>query len=337
MRASAYILIQRYLDGDLSEVELEAFLHDLEHDSELASMLEREVNIDASIINDAFAIQPPAQLRTAVLASMQAQSQAVPHVNLIVSSLAVSAIFVVLLMLPALYSTNVVRVESTARAEVQTAQPLDQISRPSLRTARFITSDVDEDRSPDETLVKSEIEITDVQRVNDEIPDVHPNQATSTLQWPLALPSTADMSNVLSGVVSPSIVALRYELDQFDNISVFVEAGALQQREIVTTYVNNVQMTSMGTALMPYASVGIGGELWELPFVSRSISGMAALGVTPAGPLVAADLTMNLLRVGSLSFDVGVRCIGSMNLRQQQSFTASVSPILRLALPLNTQ
>lgn len=337
MRASAYILIQRYLDGDLSEVELGAFLHDLEQDSELASMLEREVNIDASIIDDAFAIKPPAQLRAAVLASIQAESQTVQHVSLIVSSLAVSVISIVFLMLPALYSTDIVRTESTARAGIQTAQPPHQFAVPSPRTVRFITSDVDEDRSPDEAIVQTELDITDVHRVNDEIPDLHLHQATATLQWPLTLPSTTDMSNVLSGVVSPSIVALRYELDQFDKISVFVEAGALQQREIATTYVNNVQMTSANTALMPYASVGIGGELWELPFVSRSISGMAALGVTPVGPMVTADLTMNLLRVGSLSFDVGVRCLGSMNLRQQQSFTASVSPILRIAVPLNTQ
>ncbi|MFM8473175.1 MAG: hypothetical protein ACKOBV_06615 [Candidatus Kapaibacterium sp.] len=50
------ILVQRYLDGDLNDVERAAFLDDVAHDTQLAEVLENETRLDMAIVDDAFTI-----------------------------------------------------------------------------------------------------------------------------------------------------------------------------------------------------------------------------------------------------------------------------------------
>lgn len=351
MRASAHILIQRYLDGDLAEHELEAFRRDLDKDSELAKMLEREVNIDASIIDDAFAIQPPPQLRAAVLSALPSERDVQPRGRMIMA--AASAIVAFLVVFPTMIepdaelttsafnadaAVNVSR-ESTPAAspDASATLPAESLVVPSARNVASDDIAFEVFSAPAEVPMNSEVMISDVHLMNTEIvPALASPRQASEQQWLMMNPLLSDIANALSGIAGPTSFALRYELDQFDNVSVFVEAGALQQRQIATAYINNAAVSQTDIAFVPFASVGVGAELFELPLINRSIAGMAAIGVTPVGPIATADLVMNLLNAGRLSLDLGVRCSASFDLRNQQSTTASFSPMIRIAVPLGT-
>ena len=67
MRASMHILAQKYLDGELNDLEREAFLEDLAHDPRIAEVLEQEAQLDRAVVEDSYSIEPPAHLRGAVL------------------------------------------------------------------------------------------------------------------------------------------------------------------------------------------------------------------------------------------------------------------------------
>lgn len=67
MRASMHILAQKYLDGELNDLEREAFLEDLAHDPRVAEVLEQEAQLDRAVVEDSYSIEPPAHLRGAVL------------------------------------------------------------------------------------------------------------------------------------------------------------------------------------------------------------------------------------------------------------------------------
>ena len=67
MRASMHILAQKYLDGELNDLERQAFLEDLAHDPRVAEVLEQEAQLDRAVVEDSYSIEPPAHLRGAVL------------------------------------------------------------------------------------------------------------------------------------------------------------------------------------------------------------------------------------------------------------------------------
>ncbi len=351
MRASAHILIQRYLDGDLAEHELEAFRRDLDKDSELAAMLEREVNIDASIIDDAFAIQPPPQLRAAVLSALSGERDVQTRGRMIMA--AASAIVAFFVLFPTMIEPDAEPTTSTFNADAavnisresmpastpasSTTLPIESLVVPSAQNVASDEVAVEEHVTLADASMNSEVVISDVHLMNTEITSAVPSSRVASEQpWLLMNPLLSDIANSLSGIAGPTSYALRYELGQFDNVSVFVEAGALQQRQITTAYINNAAVSRTDNAFVPFASVGVGAELFELPLINRSIAGMAAIGVTPVGPMATADLTVNLLNAGRLSLDLGVRCSASFDLRNQQSTTASVSPMIRIAVPLGT-
>ncbi|MFN4769999.1 MAG: anti-sigma factor family protein [Candidatus Kapaibacterium sp.] len=62
-----HILAQKYLDGELNDLEREAFLEDLAHDPRVAEVLEQEAQLDRAVVEDSYSIEPPAHLRGAVL------------------------------------------------------------------------------------------------------------------------------------------------------------------------------------------------------------------------------------------------------------------------------
>ena len=355
MRASAHILIQRYLDGDLSAHELEAFRRDLERDSELATMLEREVQIDASIIDDAFSIQPPPHLRAAVLASLSTEHGAKRRGGVIMA--AASAVVAFFVLFPTIIEPDAAL--TTRNVLTGNDQSSSRVSTPVSGQRSTGIQDADRDSDVNDEVELRGIEVPqNVRDVSQELVDGSMNtemlisdmplmnttiastlmsrHTASAQQGPLLVPFLNDIASALSGIAGPSSFALRYELGQFDKMSVFVEAGALQQRQITTAYVNNVTVSRSDIAFAPFASVGIGGELFELPLIDRTIAGVAAIGVTPVGPLATADLTVNLLNSGRISLDLGVRCIASFDVRSAQTATTSVSPMIRIAVPFGT-
>lgn len=351
MKASAHILIQRYLDGDLSAHELEAFRRDLDNDNALAAMLEREVNIDAHIIDDAYSIQPPPKLRAAVLSSLPSQRDDRSRGWKIMA--AASAIVAFLVVFPTMIepdsqptktASSTDAVENVMRQSTSVASPdvsTTQRTKPSAVASvqNVVSSEIPAEEYPAtaELAMNEEVMISDVHLMNTEIASALPSlRIASEQQLLLMNPLLNDLASALSGIAGPASYALRYELGQVDNVSVFVEAGALQQRQVTTTYVNNTMVSSSDNPFVPFASVGIGAELFELPVINRSVAGMAAIGVTPFGPMATADLTMNLLNAGRLSLDLGIRCSASFDLRSQQSTTASLSPLIRIAVPFGT-
>ena len=74
MRASMHILAQKYLDGELNDLEREAFLEDLAHDPRVAEVLEQEAQLDRAVVEDSYSIEPPAHLRGAVLDAVSKHS-----------------------------------------------------------------------------------------------------------------------------------------------------------------------------------------------------------------------------------------------------------------------
>jgi hypothetical protein len=65
MISSMHILAQKYLDGEMTDVERSAFLDDVARDPRVAEILELETRLDMALIDDAFSIEPPAYLRSA--------------------------------------------------------------------------------------------------------------------------------------------------------------------------------------------------------------------------------------------------------------------------------
>jgi len=72
--SSMHILVQRYLDGELNDVERAAFLEDVAGDPRVAELLEKEARLDMAIVHDAFTLEPPAHLRSAVLNAVAANA-----------------------------------------------------------------------------------------------------------------------------------------------------------------------------------------------------------------------------------------------------------------------
>jgi hypothetical protein len=69
-----HILAQKYLDGELNDLEREAFLEDLAHDPRVAEVLEQEAQLDRAVVEDSYSIEPPAHLRGAVLDAVSKHS-----------------------------------------------------------------------------------------------------------------------------------------------------------------------------------------------------------------------------------------------------------------------
>ncbi|MFN9776345.1 MAG: anti-sigma factor family protein [Candidatus Kapaibacterium sp.] len=69
-----HILAQKYLDGELNDLERQAFLEDLAHDPRVAEVLEQEAQLDRAVVEDSYSIEPPAHLRSAVLDAVSKHS-----------------------------------------------------------------------------------------------------------------------------------------------------------------------------------------------------------------------------------------------------------------------
>ncbi len=342
MRASAHILIQRYLDGELSEHELQAFLEDLPQSPELATMLEQEVNIEAAIINDAYSIEPPVELRAAVLQSLPdvGSSWTLSVIGRMALSIAIGGVFL-------LASLVGIGTDSMRRSDVPAMKPAPASSAMPLR--------IDSHRQKERTVIstaasKSEYSLASEPVV--ESPDVfveptrpeHVPVESLQRSWPELQPNRfLDLSGVsvsslpaglFGGMVGTSMVSLRYELDLLEDSQVFVEAGGLQQPRTSTAYVNGATASVISTGISPFVSIGIAGRLLDLDLLGRSISGAASIGVTSAGPIAMADVSAPIIDLGHTTLDVGVRFSALFDLGSRSTSSVSAAPFIRLGIPL---
>lgn len=340
MRASAHILVQRYLDGELSELELKAFLEDLSQSPELASMLEQEVHLDAAIINDAYSIEPPAELRAAVLQSLPdaGSSWTLSVVGRMALSIAIGGVFL-------LTSLVGIGTDSMRRSDVLAMKPAPASSAMPLR--------IDSHRQKERTVIstaasKSEYSLASEPVVESSDVFVEPtcpeHVPVESLQrsWPELQPnrflgmSGASVSSLpaglFGGMVGTSMVSLRYELDLFEDSKVFVEAGGLQQPRTSTAYVNGATASVISTGISPFVSIGVSGRVVDLDMLGRSINGAAAVGVTSAGPMAMADVSAPLIDLGNTTLDVGVRFSALFDVGAMRYSNVSAAPFVRVGV-----
>ena len=346
MRASAHILIQRYLDGELSELELQAFLQDLSQSPELASMLEQEVNIEAAIINDAYSIEPPAELRAAVLQSLPdvGSSWTLSVVGQMALSIAMGGVFL-LTSLVSIGTNSMRRVDAPASMVapvIATSASSRAVEHSRSAPGRVLSIDASIPRSFSSRDVVADVESADV--LVEPTRPVHVPFETLQRSWGqqhsdrfLGMSSSSVSSlptGLFGGMVGTSMVSLRYELDLLEDSQVFVEAGGLQQPRTSIAYVNGATASVISTGISPFVSIGITGRVLDLDLLGRSISGAASIGVTSAGPIAIADVSAPIIDLGHTTLDVGVRFSALFDLGSRSTSSVSAAPFIRVGIPL---
>lgn len=350
MRASAYILVQRYLDGELSELELEAFHKDLSDDPTLASILEREVHLDAAIINDSYSIEPPTALRAAVLESISdsGSSWNLNAAGRMFLNIALSGVLL-LTSLVGIGTDSMRRVDasvmSPAPASASTSASSVELlpanrSRSESRAVISTATSIPESSSPSESLAEDEspevfIEPTRFvhlpfgslqQTLRDQQPDVFLGLGLASMP---SLPA-----GLFGGMVGTNTVSLRYELDLLEGQQVFVEAGGLQQPRTSTAYVNGEATSVLASGITPFLSIGLGGVLVDQNTIGHAINGSASIGITSIGPLAMADVSASILDLGFSSVDVGVRLSTLFDVGPAQRAYFNATPFLRMGVPI---
>ena len=346
MRASAHILIQRYLDGDLSDLELEAFRQDLSDNPELATMLEREVQLDAAIINDAYSIEPPAELRAALLNAISTSdsswiSTAAGRATI---GLAVSGVLL-LTSLVGIGSDSERQMQSAPAPAVQSAAPasasvLTPRTQPKLRPSASVTAVAD--AAPSSSVTEAEdvnselfIEPTSPLQQQFETLTRPTRNEPSAAVWGMSAPlGTSLPTGLFAGMVGTSTASLRYELDALEGSQMFVEAGGLQQARTSMAYVNGQATSSIGSVTMPFLSIGIGGTLVNEEKFGSAVHGSVSIGITSSGPLALADLSASIVDLGFSTIDLGLRFSTLIDVGTAQRAYVTAAPFLRMGIPM---
>lgn len=346
MKASAQILVQRYLDGDLSDLELEAFREDLSKDPHLASMLEREVQLDAAIINDAYSIEPPAELRAAVLQSLPGagSSWTLSVIGRVALSIAIGGVFL-LTSLVSIGTNSMRRVDapvSKVAPAIATSAASRAVEHSRSAPGRVLSTDASIPRSFSSRDVVADVEIADVLVE----PTRHMHMPFEALQrtWgeqqserflDLGDASVSSLpAGLFGGMVGTSMVSLRYELDLLEDSKVFVEAGGLQQPRTSTAYVNGEATSVVASGISPFLSIGLAGVLVDQNTIGYAINGSASIGITSAGPMAMADVSAQLIDFGHTTLDVGMRFSALFDLGSRSTSSVSAAPFVRMGIPL---
>ncbi len=342
MQSSAQILVQRYLEGDLNDFERQAFLEDMSGDPQLAAQVEHEAQLDRSIINDAYSIEPPAAIRAAVLASIAASPEPALQAS---RSIALSSILATLVSLwfivigtshndelinslrPATRGTLTSAAVSTPphalptkRLSLQTVLP-DEV--PQAAASEFIDA-------PEETDVH-------IQRVEVEPATTNVlKQQHSQMQLSALGLFAAESFPIhgLSGIAAPSSFGLRYDVASLDALRLFVEGGAMVSVQAVQQFSNGIAQQTSQQSTMPFIVFGAEARIAEVPVLQRALMGSAAIGVSAMGPLGIIDLTAEATTIGPVSVFAGLRVTGMMNLRHSSDITVGAMPFLRIAVGL---
>lgn len=342
MISSMHILAQKYLDGEMTDVERSAFLDDVARDPRVAEILELETRLDMALIDDAFSIEPPAHLRSAVLETIASNHPGIPSLGLrrVMWSLAMSMMFVVA---PVNLddAMDTMRGDTTPslalRAERSTA-----LSTPTKDHASTTTASAHVPLSDDVLHIDAEPRIDQTQHA---ITPLHAHgiqverpSADVVDVYMSGLASYSDdvpgSSGQLSGVVAPAVASIRYNLTDNDKVRFYVESGVVASNMQSTVFVNGLAQYTSQQKLAPFAVVGAQGVILSVPMLDRSITGSLALGIASVGPLAMADVAMSVLQIGDASLDAGVRFIGAVDLRQRSATFMQPQPFLSVSLGL---
>lgn len=346
MRASALILVQRYLDGDLSELELQAFKEDLVRDAQLAWLLEQEVRIDASIIDDVYSIEPPTHLRSSILdvlpPSKEHLGRMIPQHAVVSTILSTLMLFV---MIGDIGNRSVPIDRTSAEAVVAgstvVVAPRNRMSTKTISQTHNQTHDVDKhhrDQPVDEHVVHpvqlAEVTVGERATVSDASARIE-TLSPSMNSFPM---SVAEQTAGLQLLASTNTVSASYELGNGEDVQLFVEAGVLQQRYAAAMYVNGISSAVNTTTLAPFVALGVRGALFHVDMVDRTIHASASVGVSQLGPLVMADLSTSLLSIGAtssvVSLDIGIRLASTFNSRAHLDAHVNVAPFIRMGIPM---
>ena len=345
MISSMHILAQKYLDGEMTDVERSAFLDDVARDPRVAEILELETRLDMALIDDAFSIEPPAHIRSAVLETIASKQSRNPLLGFqhVTWGLAIGFF---LLFAP----VNLDDAMDTMRGST-TASPTVRAERHERSTALSTPTN---DRAST-TTASAHVPLSDDVLQTDAQPHIDQTQHAITplhaygIQVERPSPDVADAymsglatysdnvrgsSGQLSGVVAPAVASIRYNLTDNDNIRFYVESGVVASNMQSTVFVNGLAQYTSQQKLSPFAVVGVQGVILSIPMLDRSITGSLALGIASVGPLAMADVAMSVLQIGDASLDAGVRFIGAVDLRQRSATFMQPQPFLSVSLGL---
>ncbi|MBU3742401.1 MAG: hypothetical protein FGM24_08970 [Candidatus Kapabacteria bacterium] len=349
MMSSARILAQRYLEGDMTDVERAAFLNDVSNDPRLAQLLEQEATLDLAIIDDAYSIEAPAHIRDAVLSAVSASSTSV-NTSRIGINAAVGTICVVMGLMLGVTNISVTSPDPVVTAVRQQVSPTQQTPKPN-GTQSSRSNGVAPTTVSAGTVVSDNIQSDDREAANPQvipaINSVAVRNASALLQRPAHDPfapasavSSAYRTDVpwasnLSAGIAPSLLSLRYNLFHDAAVQLFVEVGSQQLSRTTTAYNGSTPTMATISQHVPFAVIGMQGAVMNLRLLDRPIIGSASVGVTSAGPIAMADLAIDVTRIGSIALGAGVRLTATMDLRSGTTMSANAMPLLqmRVALP----
>lgn len=344
MQSSTQILVQRYLEGDLNDYERQAFLDDMSRDPQLAALVEQEAQLDHSIINDAYSIEPPTAIRAAVLAAITASPEPVHQDS---RPIALSSILATLVSLwfTVIGTSHNDLLRNAHRPDTGVSSAVSKsmaaIVPPQLPTIQLSSRTVVPDE-PAKSATSEVVEVAEqpearIQRVEIEPATMNVlKQQHSQMQLsPVGLFAAESVPvHGLSGIASQSSLGLRYDVASFDALRLFVEGGAMGSVQQIQQFSNGIAQQTSQQSTMPFIAFGAEGTIVELPLLQRALMGSAAVGVSALGPLGIIDLTAEATTIGPVSVFAGLRVTGMMNLRHSSDITVGATPFLRIAIGL---
>jgi hypothetical protein len=335
--SSMDILMHRYFDGDLSPEESEAFLNDVAANPALMERMESEAQLNMAVIDDAYTLEPPEAVRTAVLDSVLA-SRSASHTSFAWFRGAITGVLVMFSVVlptsgPIQQSTPV---SSTPPVVKSTTQP------PQVQTQRTQTGVTSEPR----------VQQTIVVDVAESRPEEAPGVTALSMAHPLAAPpATMALRSVpdgvdrptrmasfapspfhlldgVGGVVSPTTVSLRLSIAASERLGLFTELGSTQLTQEVTQFENNVRQQTLQNSTGAFAALGVTYSVPIHLFGDRSVSASAAIGMSRAGAFGRVDLSLDLLSVNAFILEAGARMSGGPDLR------STVEPMMMVRVRL---
>jgi hypothetical protein len=341
MQSSAQILVQRYLEDDLNDYERQAFVDDMSRDPQLAALLEQEAQLDHSIINDAYSIEPPTAIRAAVLAAITASPEPVHQVSRPIALSSVLATLVSLWFTVIGTSHNDLMRNahrpdtSVSSAVTKSMAAIAPSQLPTIQlSSRTVVPDEPAKSATSEVVELAEQPESRIQRVEIEPATMNVlKQQHSQMQLSAVGLFAAESFPVhgLSGIAAPSSFGLRYDVASFDALRLFVEGGAMVSVQAVQQFSNGIAQQTSQQSTMPFIVFGAEARIAEVPVLQRALMGSAAIGVSALGPMAIADLTAEVTKVGPFSIYAGVRITGMTNTRGETGLHFDSQPFMRIA------
>ncbi len=349
MMSSARILAQRYLEGDMTDVERAAFLHDVSNSPQLAQLLDQEANLDMAIIDDAYSIEAPAHIRLAILSTITAGSTSVNTARTGINAV-VGVICVFMGLMLAVTDISITFPDTVVARVGQMVAPTKQIAKtnvihpsrsngvaPTTVAAGTVVSDniQSDDREVAAPQVIPAISTVAARNTIALVQHSAGHPFASASAFSAAYRTDVPWASNLAAGLAPSLLSLRYNLFHDDAMQLFVEVGSQHISRTTTAYIGSTPTVASIGQHLPFAVIGMQGAVMNLPLLDRPIIGSASMGVISVGPLAMADLAMDVARIGPIAVGAGVRLTATMDLRSGTTISANAIPVLhmRMALP----